>query len=103
MFKQGDPPDGLYYLIEGKLLLSSKAAGEGEVTGMIYPSEIFGEYSLLVGESRPADVTAGEPSKIVRIPGEVFENLVEDYPGTALNLARIIIIRQQSAALRARL
>jgi CRP-like cAMP-binding protein len=103
VFQQGDSPDGLYYLIEGILLVSSNNDGEGKRAGVIYPGEIFGEYSLLTGDARPANVTAGEHSKVVRIPKEVYEKLVEEVPEITHNLTWNIIRRQQQAMILAQL
>lgn len=71
---EGDPPDDLYVIDTGELVATARGETGGpevEVSRM-GPDEWFGEIGLLRGVPRTATVTASTPSRLTRLPGQVY-------------------------------
>ena len=58
LFRQGDPPDGVYFVLSGRLIVVRNDAFGDEVVGYIPAGEPVGEMSLLAGEARSASAYA---------------------------------------------
>ncbi len=90
VFSQGDPGDGLYGVVTGKIRISAGAADGREIfLNIMEPGDTFGEIALLDGGARTASATATAPSELVSIRREHFNGLLEREPGVALELLRI--------------
>ncbi len=79
VFRQGDPPDGLYVVAQGGVVIRTESPGNAvERIRDLRPGEVFGETSLLLDSSRRfAARTVGE-TVLWRIPQDVVEDLVGD-------------------------
>lgn len=67
LFKEGDPPGDLYILLEGRVTLCMRVAGQPDTCFLsLHQSELVGWSSLLV---RPRVATARivQPSKLLRL------------------------------------
>src|SRR5262245_37393149 len=87
LFAEGDPGDALYVVSEGRLLAEVRSA-RGEVIGVgeFEPGQCVGEMALLTGRPRTATITAQTDARLVRLPKEAFERLVDDAPELARGL-----------------
>lgn len=104
LFEAGQPADGFYFLLSGRLGVTSSTGSTGErVVSEIYPGELIGEFAMLNGDARPARVSAVRESEVVKFPQPVFERLVREHPLVMVKLARSVLERQEAALLRARL
>lgn len=96
VFEQGDPQDGMYILINGRLgVRTHDAKGKARVVSEVESGETVGEYGLLTGEPRTATVYAIRESNLVKIEPPAFDRLVKEYPQVMAAVARIIVERQQ--------
>lgn len=96
LFRQGDRPDGMYIVVNGRLRITvTTPEGTENVIGEIGPGETVGEYGLLTDEARSATVYGVRETNVVRITPAVFEGLLRDYPVAMAQIARIIVERQQ--------
>jgi class 3 adenylate cyclase len=68
LITQGDAPDALWILQQGRLKVHVGDVVIREVTG----ESIIGEFALLLGESRTASITALEDSALYRLDACVF-------------------------------
>lgn len=94
LFRQDDPSDGMYLVINGRLHVSvSGATGGPALVGEIGPGESVGEFSLLTDEARSATVYAARDTNVARISTVVFERLVSEHPDLMRKIAGIIVQR----------
>jgi CRP-like cAMP-binding protein len=70
LFRQGDPPDGLYLVSRGTFAIYA-AAAEGSDDEITFSTcgrgESFGEIALLTSETRTATVRAQEDGELLRL------------------------------------
>lgn len=91
VFRQGDPPDGLYVLLNGKVrVFLTDEQGQHDVElAVLSTGSLFGEMALLDGEPRSANVACVEPSRclwlardeflqLLRSSSELLESLLSD-------------------------
>lgn len=91
VFCQGDPPDGLYVLLNGKVrVFLTDEQGQHDVElAILSTGSLFGEMALLDGEPRSANVACVEPSRclwlardeflqLLRSSSELLESLLSD-------------------------
>lgn len=72
LFKQGDEGDSAYLIVSG----SVNAIINDKNVGSMSEGEIFGELSLILGETRKASIKAIVPSELVEIKPPAFEELL---------------------------
>lgn len=58
IFREGDKPDGVYYLCEGRVEISRKVGGVDAVIAELEPGDVFGELALVDDRTRAATVIA---------------------------------------------
>jgi hypothetical protein len=99
---QGDTGDAMYFVLSGRVRISVAAGDETRVLGELGPGELFGEMALFEDAARSATVTAEEKTRLGRIERADFEELVEDVPGIALSICRVLSRRVRQSNLEAR-
>ncbi len=98
LFRQGDPGDGMYIVVSGRLQFTTRNEhGETQISGSVGPGETFGEFALLTEASRSASVHAVRESDVVKMTRPVFDALVRDHPDLMARITRMIIERHQAA------
>lgn len=91
IFYEGDPGTSMYLVEEGRVKLTLPSADAREVIlELVGPGEVFGELSLLDGEPRSADAIATEPSRILMLQREDFEEIVFEHPRLALEFMAML-------------
>lgn len=58
IFREGDKPDGVYYLCEGRVEVSRKVGGVDTVIAELEAGDVFGELALVDDRTRAATVVA---------------------------------------------
>ncbi len=88
IYRQGDPADGVYYIVAGKIQLTvvSEQGKEG-VIAMLEPGEFFGEGCIAGQPFRMASASATAKSTVARIEKAAMNRLVPR-PATLCRLAR---------------
>lgn len=77
VFKEGDPGDKLFMILEGKVRISKNVSGMGEeALAVLGPGEAFGELSLIDEFARSADAKVHEKCRLLVITKEGFEDLL---------------------------
>jgi CRP-like cAMP-binding protein len=66
LFREGDPGDALYVVVEGELSVQSEGPPRVEM-GRLGPGSFIGEVALLTDQPRTASVTAIHASELLRI------------------------------------
>ncbi len=89
LFEQGEPGSALYVLLSGRLVAYlAKDAGEA-ILAEVSPGETVGEIQVLTGGARTASVRAAEESELVRIPAEVFDEMLRRSPETRREMVAV--------------
>ncbi|MFM8552767.1 MAG: cyclic nucleotide-binding and patatin-like phospholipase domain-containing protein [Nitrospiraceae bacterium] len=96
LFRQGDPADCLYTVVNGRLEAIIQAEDGGEPTVRpIGRGTCVGEMALLTDAPRSATVRAVRDSELIRLPKAAFDHLLHAYPQAAVELSRTLARRLQ--------
>ncbi len=82
---EGDPPRGLFILLEGELEIIKMIGGEERLLAIMEPGSFVGEISLLTGMPHTATARATASSRLLRFQPSQFEG-VQESPVIALLL-----------------
>jgi CRP-like cAMP-binding protein len=86
-----------HLIIEGSATVSK----DGRVLRTLGPGDYFGEISMIDGRPRSANVTALEALKVMAIPHQDFEAVVDEDPEVARRLLKTLCARLREAEARA--
>jgi CRP-like cAMP-binding protein len=87
VFEKGDLGDSLYVVVLGRVRVH-----DGEHTlNFLDKGEVFGEMALLDPEPRMASVTATENTRLLRLEGEPFHQLLAGHPDLARGIIRVLL------------
>jgi len=84
--EQGEAGGAMFFIVSGEV----EVTAGGRTLGRLVAGEVFGEMALFEDESRSATVTACGRVRVGRIERADFEELVEDVPGIALAICRVL-------------
>ncbi len=88
LFAEGDEGWEMFIVISGKVQIFLLRDGLHVVLAHLGPGHFFGEMSLLEGESRSANVAAVEPSKLLTINHDNFQQFICKNPSLAIKLMK---------------
>ena len=81
LFRRGDPPSGLYAVVEGAMRIGAvNAQGKEALLTLIEAPYWFGEVSLFDGQSRTHDAFAESPCTLLLVPQATLLALLERQP-----------------------
>jgi len=94
VFREGDPGDDMYVVLEGKVVISKYLAGAGvEALAILERGEFFGEMALIDDMPRSADATAHEEGAVVlSIPREVLGGILDIHRVSSPRLLKILCL-----------
>jgi CRP/FNR family transcriptional regulator, cyclic AMP receptor protein len=92
IFREGEPGDRMYVVLEGRVMISKHIPGAGEeALAFVERGDYFGEMALIDKEPRSADAKAHEGGAVVlTIPREVVEGILDIRKVSSLRLLRIL-------------
>lgn len=93
IFREGEPGDMLYLVVEGVAIASTGANGSSEIVGKITPGQAMGEMSLLTGAPRRATVYADTDVHALGIHRDDFEPILRARPEIADELGNVMAQR----------
>jgi len=105
LFRQGDAPDGVYFVLSGRLIVVRNDRFGEEVVGYVRAGEPVGEMSLLAGETRSASAFALRDTELLAVDPAEAEWLLDNCADFAHALANSIVARARhptSSFVRAR-
>ncbi|MCL5277686.1 MAG: cyclic nucleotide-binding domain-containing protein [Deltaproteobacteria bacterium] len=89
--KEGDPGDAMYVVKDGLLQVSTvDNNGREVVLAQLGEGDIFGEVALITGKLRTATVKAVRKSRLMKLPKEDFQGVVEKYESVKRMVRKII-------------
>ena len=80
LFKEGDPPDGLYLIRRGSVMISRVIAGREVVLSYLSAGNYVGEMALLSESPRTATVKAAVTTEAVILDADVFKRVLARNP-----------------------
>jgi CRP/FNR family cyclic AMP-dependent transcriptional regulator len=87
LFQRGDPGDAMFLLETGRVRISVKDAdGHDATLAEMGAGEFFGEMAMVDGQSRSADATVVEDSRLAVLSGADFRSFVRTRPDIALEM-----------------
>ncbi|QDU00284.1 Crp/Fnr family transcriptional regulator [Gimesia aquarii] len=88
--------DSVFLVLTGRVKLYH-ITGEGKqaLLALIEPGELFGELAILGGGEREEYAEAMLKSTIIRIPGQVIQDLMEQHAGVSLGVTKLMGLRRQ--------
>ena len=102
IFNQGDPGDGLYIVLQGRVrIATTDSFGRERVLAFYGPGEFFGDMAVLTGAPRSATATASSNGRLLQLRKDDFDVLVATNVGVMRAMMRVMVERQ--AALNTRL
>ncbi|HLD67629.1 MAG TPA: Crp/Fnr family transcriptional regulator [Pseudomonas sp.] len=82
LFRRGDPPCGLYAVLEGSIRAGAVSySGKEALLSLIEPPYWFGEVCLFDGQPRTHDAVAEGPTLLLQVPQAPLLSLLERQPG----------------------
>ncbi|ACK43085.1 MULTISPECIES: Crp/Fnr family transcriptional regulator [Dictyoglomus] len=98
IFQKGDLGNFFFLICSGrvKVIIETEEGKEG-ILSILYPTEFFGEMSLLDGEPRSATVVALEETRVIIIERNDFLILLYKHPELALKILKTLSLRLRKA------
>jgi len=101
IFAEGDPGDGAYFIVEGKIKVVALSSNHKEVfLAELGPGEIFGEMALIDEKPRSASVVTLTPCELGFISKTAFNEFIETRSELAFRLMNFICLSLFSHILR---
>ena len=88
LFHASDPFEGFFVVVAGHIQLSRVASsGQEKVVAIVAPREPFAEaVQFLAGREYPVDARALEDTRLLEVPAEPFDRLLDERPDLARGL-----------------
>src|SRR3954452_20395931 len=94
IFREGDPGDRLFVVLDGKVKISRAAAdGRENLLAVLGPGEMFGDLSPFDPGARTATATTITDSRLASLDHDDLRPLLLDRPGVAVHLLRALAQR----------
>ncbi|WMJ00185.1 Crp/Fnr family transcriptional regulator [Pseudomonas chlororaphis subsp. aurantiaca] len=81
LFQRGDPPCGLYAVLEGRVRIGAVSEeGKEALLSLVEAPHWFGEISLFDGQPRTHDAYAVGPCSLLNVPQAALLELLDEHP-----------------------
>ena len=97
VIRQGDPGDGLYLVVSGRVRVSVTAGGAERVLYDLGRGAVVGEMALLSDRPRAATVRAARDSDLLMLRVSSFTSLLERNPALLAGMMRMLVDRVLAA------
>jgi CRP-like cAMP-binding protein len=93
LFRQGQDADAAYLVVEGDVDVLVSGPDDEMLVARMGPGCVIGEMGVLCDTRRTATVRARGDLVALRIPGEIFRDMLHEFPGMALAVMRDLASR----------
>lgn len=94
LFREGDPGDALYVVVEGNVRVAVLSAGGVEATvALLGPGEFVGDLALLDGRPRSASAIAHRATKTLVVTRDDFRRWLSERPKASFALLESLSLR----------
>jgi NTE family protein len=90
VMREGEAPDCLYLVVTGSLEVFRAGPPSGVALDVLDEGAVAGEMGVLTQEPRSLSVRARRDSTLLRVPGPVFDRLLDEHAGVSRQLARTL-------------
>ena len=90
LIREGDEPDGLYFVIEGRFAITKTRKEKRKVVATLGAGEIFGEYGLMRDKTRYAGVLAASDAKVAHVAYSAVRQVIEVDKGLRERLTELM-------------
>ena len=97
LFRQGEPADGVFVVVSGRLDVIREEEGEAELLRVLGPESVVGELALLADSERSASVRARRDSELLKLTREEFDALVAEDMAFTAELVRLMGVQLQTS------
>jgi signal transduction histidine kinase len=80
LFHEGDPPDGIYLVVEGEIEILKTAGHREQMLGIYHPGEFLGEAAVLDGNGRSTCARARGHVVVVKVPTKPLMDVLGTEP-----------------------
>lgn len=88
LFREGDPGDGAYLILEGSVDVQLQSAAGPITIAHLEQNAFVGEMSILCEVPRTASVMASDKVEALKIKKDTFFQLLKDVPQMAMEIMR---------------
>lgn len=96
LFREGDPPDGVYIVRVGHLEVVQEAQ-QPQTINTLTRGAVLGELALLNDSPRSASIRALRDTELLRVQKAQFDSLLHAEPELALSLTRVLSTQLQAS------
>lgn len=102
LIEEGQPGDAAYIVLDGEFEVIKKSGHQNIVIAVREGGEVFGEMALIDRSPRTATVRAVRRSDVLKIGGDMFQQLLAHSPSASLSILQTVSqrLRQNDALLR---
>jgi CRP/FNR family cyclic AMP-dependent transcriptional regulator len=101
IFMRGDPGSTLMILVEGRVRIGVNTSdGREMLLTIMEPGQLFGEMSILDGQTRSADATAMGETLVLGLERADFLGTLRQFPEAALRLCKMLSERLRQATVQ---
>jgi CRP/FNR family transcriptional regulator, cyclic AMP receptor protein len=86
--RRDSPGDALFIIVSGKAKVAYLDEDDETIIAIFRPGDFFGEFSVLDGEGRSADVAALEPTEVLVLAADDFHSCIHAVPEIAISLLK---------------
>jgi len=90
IFKEGDPGDGVYFVKDGLVEISSVVGPDRRVLSQLGPGQIFGEMAVIEHRPRSATAIAAKDTDVYFLPRGEMLSFIQRSPALAFGLLQHI-------------
>lgn len=90
VFREGDPGDSFYMILEGHVEVLRVDNNEEFVMAVLDPGEAFGEMALLVEAPRSATIRSTDECRFLKIKSDDFARLMRRYPPLLVQMNKLM-------------
>lgn len=96
LFRQGDPGDAAYLIIDGEVEIVLEGPAGPVTVATLGANEIVGDMAILTGAPRTATVRAKGRLVALRIAKDPFMRMVREFPNMAVSIMQELAHRVES-------
>lgn len=78
VFREGDAPDGVYYVCSGKMRVTRLVGGSETVIAELEPGDVFGELAMIDNRPRAATISAVEDTWVYHFTPQAFSKKLQE-------------------------
>lgn len=98
LFSRGDPPDGLYAVLEGNLrVVGLSESGKEAVLAVVEPPQWFGEIAVFDRLPRTHDAIAVTDARALHVPSKALDALLAEHPAWWRELGLLVTAKLRMA------